>query len=308
MSDLLRLDPATAWFLLENSDLTRVETRQQIKHALRLVDLHEPDPGFNRYSRKQRLALTQLRLTTPDFDAFAPFNRLFGTDFGKGWLPENTRQRLREVVSSLLAWPNPPQDSLVVERVIHPNLLSNPDELFESLAALYDKSDALPQQVPFEEMFTGLCAAGRARPLTGSYPRVGPPAQGFDIATLRLGERRTPRDPVTTSPDHRYALRRTIVRVEAFQMTAARRASNRDWPNWMHEAWNRPQDSAGSLQPTVGCVEDRVTVVQICGKLPDPYAPGEHVCVNFGDWIIRGPCGDLSVCRELDVDRTYEKL
>ena len=31
--------------------------------------------------------------------------------------------------------------------------------------------------------------------------------------------------------------RKKPVVIEAFQMTEERRATNADWPNWMHEAW-----------------------------------------------------------------------
>ena len=50
--------------------------------------------------------------------------------------------------------------------------------------------------------------------------------------------------------------------VEAFQMTIARRASNEDWPHWLHMAWQkerndpriRNQQVAGS-SPVVGSKE-----------------------------------------------------
>mgnify|MGYP001613386811 CR=1 FL=1 len=39
--------------------------------------------------------------------------------------------------------------------------------------------------------------------------------------------------------DVNYKYRKLPVVIEAFQMTLARRSDNSEWPNWLHEAWNR---------------------------------------------------------------------
>ena len=44
--------------------------------------------------------------------------------------------------------------------------------------------------------------------------------------------------------------RKKPVVIEAFQMTEDRRASNADWPEWMHRAWQLDPETPGSLYPT----------------------------------------------------------
>jgi len=44
--------------------------------------------------------------------------------------------------------------------------------------------------------------------------------------------------------------RKKPIIIEAFQMTKARRESNFDWPQWLHEAWNKDKTEPGALFPS----------------------------------------------------------
>ena len=78
--------------------------------------------------------------------------------------------------------------------------------------------------------------------------------------------------------------RKKPVVIEAFQMTEKRRASNADWPNWMHEAWMLDREALGSLYPTEEGTGD--------GTLSIGTLEGQHL-VSWGDWIIQGVKGEL---------------
>jgi hypothetical protein len=44
--------------------------------------------------------------------------------------------------------------------------------------------------------------------------------------------------------------RRKPAEIEAFQMTKERRADNRDWPEWLNKAWNKPSTAHGAVWPS----------------------------------------------------------
>lgn len=92
--------------------------------------------------------------------------------------------------------------------------------------------------------------------------------------------------------------RKQPIVIEAFQMTLERRMDNRDWPQWLHEAWNGNRDEAGTLQR-----------VDMSAALPDGLEivtlEGNHR-VSWGDWIIRGVMGELYPCRADIFAATYE--
>lgn len=88
------------------------------------------------------------------------------------------------------------------------------------------------------------------------------------------------------------------VTIEAFQMTEARRMDNRDWPEWLNEAWNKAEGQPGALfrQNMDAPLPDLLCVQTL---------EGVHL-VNWGDWIIRGVKGELYPCKPDIFDMTYE--
>ena len=84
--------------------------------------------------------------------------------------------------------------------------------------------------------------------------------------------------------------------IEAFQMTEERRASNADWPEWMHQAWQLDREAPGSLYPTEEGTGD--------GTLSIGTLEGQHL-VSWGDWIIRGVKGELYPCKPGIFEATY---
>jgi len=93
--------------------------------------------------------------------------------------------------------------------------------------------------------------------------------------------------------------RKKPVVVEAFQMTRERRHSNDDWPEWMHEAWNKKREAPGSLFPT--------EKGKAGGTLSIATLEGQHL-VSWDDWIIRGIAGELYPCKPEIFAATYEKV
>jgi len=90
--------------------------------------------------------------------------------------------------------------------------------------------------------------------------------------------------------------RKKPVIIEAFQMTEERRWDNSEWPNWLHEAWQR-EPSEGALW-----CEEEVKEQLFCGTLE-----GVHK-VDFDDWIIQGIKGELYPCKPDIFEKTYEPV
>jgi hypothetical protein len=87
--------------------------------------------------------------------------------------------------------------------------------------------------------------------------------------------------------------KRPIV-VEAFQMTAERRWSNVDWPDWLHEAWNKDH-CEGALWPD----PDNKNRLVLGTK--------EGVCkLQPACWIIKGINGELYPCDPDIFETTYD--
>lgn len=87
--------------------------------------------------------------------------------------------------------------------------------------------------------------------------------------------------------------------IEAFQMTIARRASNEEWPNWLHMAWQKERSESGSLHPTIeGTGEGTLSITTL---------EGEHL-VSWGDWIIRGIAGEIYPCKPEIFYATYDPI
>ena len=93
--------------------------------------------------------------------------------------------------------------------------------------------------------------------------------------------------------------RKKPVVIEAFQMTRERRASNVEWPEWMHRAWNQEVTCPGALYPTELGTGD--------GTLSIHTLEGEHL-VSWGDWIIQGVQGELYPCKPDIFAATYEAV
>ena len=93
--------------------------------------------------------------------------------------------------------------------------------------------------------------------------------------------------------------RKKSVVIEAFQMTQERRKSNVDWPNWLHEAWEKERNVPGALFPNVPGTGD--------GKLCIYTLEGVHF-VEWGDWIIQGVKGELYPCKPDIFEATYEAV
>lgn len=94
--------------------------------------------------------------------------------------------------------------------------------------------------------------------------------------------------------------RKKPVVIEAFQMTEERREDNRDWPNWLNEAWQKGRGDEGSIYPVCpGSPTNRL--LAIC------TLEGEHL-VSWGDYIIQGVNGELYPCKPDIFEKTYEKV
>ena len=91
--------------------------------------------------------------------------------------------------------------------------------------------------------------------------------------------------------------RKKPVVIEAFQMTRERRATNQEWPSWLHEAWNKEETAAGALiidgtDPS----RERLRIVTL---------EGVHD-VTWGDFIIKGVKGELYPCKPDIFAATYD--
>ncbi len=92
--------------------------------------------------------------------------------------------------------------------------------------------------------------------------------------------------------------RKKPVVIEAFQMTPERRASNVDWPEWLHMAWQK-----GAMEGGLYIDPDDHERQRLCiGTLE-----GVHR-VEWGDFIIRGVKGELYPCKPDIFASTYEEV
>jgi hypothetical protein len=92
---------------------------------------------------------------------------------------------------------------------------------------------------------------------------------------------------------HKY--RKKPVVVEAFQMTEARRWDNSEWPNWLHEAWNRAAGDVGAFWCGLQPPHENLYISTLEGDLK----------VEWGDWIIQGVQGELYPCKPDIFEATY---
>lgn len=93
--------------------------------------------------------------------------------------------------------------------------------------------------------------------------------------------------------DYRYCKR--PVTIEAFQMTKERRWSNSEWPDWLHEAWQKDQSEPNSFWCDKEFPEELfITTLERAHS------------VSYYDWIIQGVNGELYPCKPDIFELTYE--
>lgn len=93
--------------------------------------------------------------------------------------------------------------------------------------------------------------------------------------------------------------RKKPVVIEAFQMTPARRADNSEWPQWMHQAWNKNAGQPGALLNQIeGSSDGPLCIETLEGRMK----------VNWNDFIIRGVKGELYPVRDDIFRETYEEV
>lgn len=93
--------------------------------------------------------------------------------------------------------------------------------------------------------------------------------------------------------------RKKPVVIEAFQLTFGRMQSNVDWPQWLHEAWNKEETSPGSFYRQVTGWH---SVQFLINTLEGIHAVSEN------DWIIKGIAGELYPCKPEIFKATYEQV
>lgn len=91
--------------------------------------------------------------------------------------------------------------------------------------------------------------------------------------------------------------RKKPVVIEAFQMTKERRWDNRDWPEWLNEAWSKSRTEAGAL--FIRPLDENKELLAIA-TMEGP------LCVSWDDWIIRGIEGELYPCKPEIFAAIYE--
>lgn len=89
--------------------------------------------------------------------------------------------------------------------------------------------------------------------------------------------------------------RKKPVVIEAFQMTEERREDNSEWPNWLHEAWNKDEGEKGRL--TVRNKGYPYLAIETLEGVMD---------IDWDDWIIQGVKGELYPCKPDIFEATYE--
>lgn len=106
---------------------------------------------------------------------------------------------------------------------------------------------------------------------------------------------------VAPEPAGEHSYRKKPVVIQAFQMTRERRASNAEWPAWMHEAWNKDSEEPGALYCSEFPNSDGTDMLVI------RTLEGTHL-VSWGDYIIKGVKGELYPCKPDIFAATYNQL
>ena len=94
--------------------------------------------------------------------------------------------------------------------------------------------------------------------------------------------------------------RKRPVVIEAFQMTKERRWDNSEWPQWLHDAWQRNPGAGGCIwaEPNASGVKEKLLCCTLSGI----------VRIDWDDWIIKGVAGELYPCEPYIFEATYERV
>lgn len=84
------------------------------------------------------------------------------------------------------------------------------------------------------------------------------------------------------------------VTIEAFQITEETSKDNKDWPNWLNEAWQKPKIEPGAVYPG----GEMLAITTLEGIMS----------VSPGDWIIQGVKGELYPCKPDIFEQTYNPV
>lgn len=90
--------------------------------------------------------------------------------------------------------------------------------------------------------------------------------------------------------------RKKPVIIEAFQMTKERRWDNSEWPNWLHEAWQRGAGEGGVWIDADDPNKEKLVI----GTLEGVHRP------SWDDWYIKGVKGEIYACKPDIFEQTYE--
>lgn len=92
--------------------------------------------------------------------------------------------------------------------------------------------------------------------------------------------------------------RKKPVVIEAFQMTEESRHDNRDWPEWLNEAWQREPGEGALFIDATDDMRQRLAIGTTEGVMR----------VAWDDWIIRGVKGEIYPCKPDIFLATYEPV
>lgn len=89
--------------------------------------------------------------------------------------------------------------------------------------------------------------------------------------------------------------------IEAFQMTEERRQDNAEWPNWLHQAWQKEREEVGSVGASAfpnSDGTDRLVIHTLEG----------YMLVGWGDYIIQDIKGEIYPCKPDIFEASYEPV
>lgn len=95
--------------------------------------------------------------------------------------------------------------------------------------------------------------------------------------------------------------RKKPVVIEAFQMTAARRWDNSEWPEWLNVAWNKEPFAEGAVFIDPSKININKDLLLI-GTLEGVHS------VSWDDYIIQGVKGEIYPCKPDIFEQTYEPV
>ena len=98
--------------------------------------------------------------------------------------------------------------------------------------------------------------------------------------------------------------RKKPIVIEAFQMTLKHRWDNSEWPNWLHQAWQKePGENSLWPDPDMPLNPNYESANELaCGTLEGVRR------VNIDDWIIKGIKNELYPRKPDIFKATYEKV